>query len=482
MKFSAIIPAYNVDQYLADCIDSLLSQDIDMEIIIINDGSSDQTGNIAEQYKKGNKNIKVVHQTNSGASVARNKGLDMAQGEYITFIDSDDWITEGILTKLYKIAVESQADMVMGNNSFHCEEESKRNFYDVSSYLKNQTYTGEKCFISLMKAHTYYPMIWNYIYKHEWIKKNNLRFDAGIIHQDEVWTPIALCLADKVVLSDLDFYHYRKREGSTMQSLKSKIHLHALFHIIKRLTLFVAKYEDRMENYELKSWMYVNIYRIMYTAYQIVSILNDSTFILPNNNVVEIYNQVQTFMSLNAKKRCEKYYLMVKASEKKYLEWENNQWNKYISLLSNQELQNIKIILIYNKPEFYNPELLSVDKFPPDYTITFDRKYMGQAYAIVFHLPDLLDHLDYDLDKPNNQVWVAWSMEYNKNDPWIEDEEFRSLFDIWMIYRETSHVNFTSFEKEGIPINIDLMEKGADPFIVLCNVLNRCDLFEIGKD
>jgi len=171
MKFSAIIPAYNVDQYLPACLDSLLCQDVDMEIIIINDGSSDNTGNIAEQYKEENKNIIVIHQIHSGASVARNRGLEIAKGQYIVFLDSDDWICKGILSKLYNVAIDNQADMVMGNMIFCYPDGSESRTFDISSQLKNQIFTGNQYFVSLMKADTYYPMPVNYIYHRQWIKK-----------------------------------------------------------------------------------------------------------------------------------------------------------------------------------------------------------------------------------------------------------------------------------------------------------------------
>lgn len=171
MKFSAIIPAYNVDQYLPTCLDSLLCQDVDMEIIIINDGSSDKTANIAEQYKKENKNIIVIHQIHSGAAVTRNRGVEIAKGQYIVFVDSDDWIVKGVLNKLYIIAEENQADMAMGNMFFYYPDESESYRYPISSQLKNRIFKGSQCFISLMEKHSYYPMAVNYVYRHEWIKK-----------------------------------------------------------------------------------------------------------------------------------------------------------------------------------------------------------------------------------------------------------------------------------------------------------------------
>jgi len=475
MRLSAIIPAYNVDQYISDCIDSLLCQNIDIEIIIINDGSSDKTGDIAERYKNENENIKIIHQAHSGPSVARNRGLEIATGEYIAFIDSDDWITEGVLTKLYNIAIENQADMVMGNITFNYPDASESNMFSISSHLKNRMFTGAQCFISFMEAHCYYPMAVSYIYRHEWIKKNNLRFEAGIFHEDELWTPIALCMADCVVLTDFDFYHYRKQEGSIMHTLKREIRLHGYFHVMVRLTLFASKYEDTGEEGILKCWMYVNIYRIFKTVCEIVSMINDSRFSIPNNDIVDRYNQLEKFMPLKAKERCEDYYLVIKASEDKYLRWRNNPWDKHICQLREQELLEKKMILVYNLPEWYDHELLTIDKLPSDYVITFDRKYLNQAYAVVFHLPDLSDCLDGDLEKPENHIWIAWSIEDEENDPWAEDEDFGCLFDIWMVYQNISdnaYSYYTDFREGEIPVNIDLSKENTGPFVNLCHVLS----------
>ena len=95
IDMSVIIPVYNVEKYLTVCIDSLMSQgDLRMEIILVNDGSTDLSGEIADEYAKKEGRIKVIHQENGGASAARNTGLDIASGEYIAFLDSDDWIKE----------------------------------------------------------------------------------------------------------------------------------------------------------------------------------------------------------------------------------------------------------------------------------------------------------------------------------------------------------------------------------------------------
>ncbi len=101
-KISVIVPAYNVESYLADCLDSILNQTYpNIEVIVIDDGSPDRSGEIAENYKQKDRRIKVIHQENGGLSVARNSGLDNATGEFVCFIDSDDWIEPDYLELLY---------------------------------------------------------------------------------------------------------------------------------------------------------------------------------------------------------------------------------------------------------------------------------------------------------------------------------------------------------------------------------------------
>lgn len=465
MRFSVIIPAYNVELYLSDCLDSLLCQDIDLEIIIIEDGSTDRTRDIAERYQENNKNILVVHQTNKGLSAARNKGLDLAKGEYIVFVDSDDWIAQGILPQLYKVAIDHDADMVMGNSFYQYPDGSKNIIAHLPSSIKYRAVAGEACFISMMEAHSYYPMVWNYIYKNSWIKKNNLRFDKGIIHEDEVWMPIALSLADCVVITDLDFYHYRIREGSIMHSPNRKKSLQSYFYVIERLNEWKGKRKDPV-------WMslfYLNIYRIIATVSKKKVLLNDSTFKMPEIDHKAIYGHIPKYLPESAGERCQNYYLTIKIVEEQYLKWKNNIWDTYISLLSDRELQEKKIVLVYNNPHWHSYGSLHIEGLPSDFVISFDRKYQEQAYAIIFYLPDLGDHLEEDLGKNDNQIWVAWATNNEGDESWKEDDDFRDLFNIWMDYSKMSNSVFfydTDLIKEE---KITILH----PFTILCDLLNK---------
>ncbi len=116
INISVIIPVYNVEKYLSACIDSLMRQgNLNIEIILINDGSTDKSGMIANEYARKDNRIKVIHKENGGASAARNAGLNVALGEYIVFLDSDDWIKEDSLPPLFEEAVKYHTDVVMGN-------------------------------------------------------------------------------------------------------------------------------------------------------------------------------------------------------------------------------------------------------------------------------------------------------------------------------------------------------------------------------
>lgn len=272
-------------------------------------------------------------------------------------------------------------------------------------------------------------------------------------------------------MTDLDFYYYRKREGSVMQSLNHTTSLYSFFQVIHRLVLFIADYENKKKDTILKSWMYVNIYRMIWIVYKRLLMINNSTSVIPNEQLIDIYTQLEKFMCSDAKQRCENYYLMAKESEKRYLEWKNNPWDKYLSRLSEQALKDKEIILIYNYPEWYSLEFLTINKLPSNYLLTFDHKYINQASVFVFYIDNLVNCLSDDLDKFENQTWIAWGREDEENYPMMKDKDFRALFDIWMNFCETSEVmSIYSIDKYKQGIKKYNIQK-SDPFICLCNML-----------
>lgn len=440
IEISVIIPAYNVEEYLEECIHSVLNQKCRMEIIIINDGSTDTTLDIIKSYYLKYDNIIRINQEHSGPSIARNQGLEIAKGEYIAFIDSDDWISPDSLSNLFHVAKQNELDMILGNMTYYYSDDKQSNIFDIIPHkLKNIVLSGEKCFISLMETGSYYPMACSFICRRDWIEKHKLRFDKHIIHEDEVWTQIALCLADKVMMTDLDFYYYRKREGSIMHTLNVRIRTKSLFHIANRFIEFAHRYKFEGENKVIKSWIYVNAFRIYKLAFSLLASVKDSSFKLPKHYLYQtchIYRKITP----DAQKRIHGNYLLAKTAMQKYLKWKLNPWNVYLSHLTQEEVLRKRVILIYNNPEWHQLELLRINDILENYIITTDRKYYNQAYAVVFHLPNIYQSMEDDLDKSDNQLWVAWNMECEENYPWMKDEAFLDLFDIRMDYHKDSDI------------------------------------------
>lgn len=220
---SFIIPIYNVELYLPACLESVLHLPLtNFEIILIDDGSTDNSGRIADKYAENYSHIHVIHQTNAGLSATRNRGVELAEGNYIAFLDSDDWLIGDQIVDIYLQTSQANADMGMGNSLFCYPDGSNGNpFAPIPQNLIGQTIDGKYCFTELMKQNVYPPMVYNYIYRREWLLSHQLRFES-VLHEDELWTPIALCYARRIVVTNIDFYGYRQREGSIMTSLRGK--------------------------------------------------------------------------------------------------------------------------------------------------------------------------------------------------------------------------------------------------------------------
>lgn len=222
---SIIVPIYKIpEDYLKRCIDSILKQDFtDIELILVDDESPDNSGIICDEYSKKDARIKVIHQKNSGVSVARNSGIDIANGVWISFVDADDWLEKNYVSKFNEIASNNDSDIIMcdcyvnyssrevKNKFFRDDEikavgEEKDRF--LLQYLCNKIYKDD-----LSNADIGSP--WAKIYKREFLISNNLRFDSRLIRmQDNVFNLYAFQLANSLYYKEDYLYHYRKSEFS----------------------------------------------------------------------------------------------------------------------------------------------------------------------------------------------------------------------------------------------------------------------------
>lgn len=209
-KISIIVPVYNVEKYLEKCLDSLTNQTIqDLEFICINDGSTDNSLKILEHYAQTDSRIKIFNQKNAGISVTRNKGIELATGEYIAFCDSDDWVDLDFYEKLYKSATKNNADIASA--SIIREKKGKAEQY----YVYKDIFISEDYYEKLKLCDIpQYNYVWNKIYKTSELKKANIKFEVGLTYEDIAFTPQVLYHLKKLVTVPDTYIHYFYREGS----------------------------------------------------------------------------------------------------------------------------------------------------------------------------------------------------------------------------------------------------------------------------
>lgn len=202
-KVSVIVPIYNVEKYLEKCINSLLSQTLeDIQIILVNDGSKDNSGNIAKEYEKNNKDrVIYVEKENGGLSDARNYGLKYATGDFIAFLDSDDYIEKNAYEEMYNKAIEGNADYV--------ECDFIWEFPNKIRVDKQYPYKNKKEMLSFVRV-----VAWNKLIKRQLIIDNNLEFPKGLRYEDVEFTYKLIPFINKFAYVDKPFIHYVQREGS----------------------------------------------------------------------------------------------------------------------------------------------------------------------------------------------------------------------------------------------------------------------------
>ena len=220
-KISVIIPVYNVEKYLQECIDSVINQNLDnIEIILVNDGSTDGSSDICREYACRCDNIVLLEKENGGLSSARNAGLDAASGKYIYFLDSDDYISQDCLKRLYECAEAERLDILLFSAVSFLDEDGRE--WQPPVYQKTGPYpmgiSGKELFSLLYLNGEYTSSVPQYISRKNWIRSCGFRFADGYLHEDEIYTFMALQSAKRAGVLCECFYHRRCREGSITQS------------------------------------------------------------------------------------------------------------------------------------------------------------------------------------------------------------------------------------------------------------------------
>ena len=243
---SVIVPVYNVEKYLNKCIDSIVNQSYDnLEIILVDDGSTDNSGTICDIYAKNDSRIKVIHQECSGVAVSRNVGLDNSTGEYISFVDSDDYIDSKMIEKLYQALIKENADVSMCNFSNVNENAERILELDIKSPIKTEVISRLDMYKKLACGNCwYYVILWNKLYKKEVFE--DIRFPEGKIHEDEILAHYIVEKCNKISSVDDVLYYYVKRQGSIMSTGITIKRIMAVEAFFDRAVFYIKK-----KHYEL---------------------------------------------------------------------------------------------------------------------------------------------------------------------------------------------------------------------------------------
>lgn len=251
MKLSVIVPVYNGEKYIARCLDSLLAQTLDdMEILVINDGSNDSTQRIVEEYSKKDRRIALICKENEGLPQARKTGVECAQGEYIGFVDVDDWVEPEMFQILLAACIDGEAQVAC--SGFYITSEEK----EIPSNFGNENQeviSGEEALIWLNRREKIFPYAWNKVYKKEVFQY--IDFPKGnFVGEDYVTVTQVLCKTEKVVWVPKPLYHYVQIQNSMCHGGYSDKHIVSYQNYVAvcdYLSKCFPKKKEYFENYFL---------------------------------------------------------------------------------------------------------------------------------------------------------------------------------------------------------------------------------------
>lgn len=249
-KISVIIPAYNAEKYLDKCISSVLKQNLsDLEIIICDDASTDGSLKIIENYKKKDNRIKLItHRENQGLSVSRNDGMERASGEYIFFLDSDDYIKQNVLTTLYRKIKNVDTDVLY----FGYEEHGVDNQDNIKKYRHESIYPkvedGPDFFCRAVSGRNMCVISCSAIYRNQFLKENNIKFKPHIIHEDNLFYYEVLMKANSVTSVDDFCYEYIRRNNSL--SLSKRMYHEKIWSLCSIIAEIIDLNKNNMQEFK----------------------------------------------------------------------------------------------------------------------------------------------------------------------------------------------------------------------------------------
>ncbi|MDU7455582.1 glycosyltransferase [Clostridium saudiense] len=257
VKLSIIVPVYKVESYIEKCINSILKQTINnFEIILVDDGSPDKSGEICDRYAKMDSRIRVIHKENGGLSSARNEGLKYCIGEYVTFVDSDDYLCyDKAYEEMYDLSKKEGSDIVSGNCIWYYSDNNNCPMDRNMEVFKRSPMIGEEFFLASLKSDRTYAPVWLNIYRRSLLTENNIIFKEGIHHEDEEFTPRIILKANLISIYNKEFYVYVQRENSITNTKLNKKNGLDMINICYDLNSIISEIKNRKLKIYFKEYL-----------------------------------------------------------------------------------------------------------------------------------------------------------------------------------------------------------------------------------
>jgi glycosyltransferase involved in cell wall biosynthesis len=269
MRFSIIVPVYNVEEYLEECLQSIISQKFnDYEIILVNDGSTDNSPEICNNYNIKYDKIKYISKSNEGLSSARNEGVLNSKGEYIIFTDSDDfWKGENVLFDLNEIIIRERPDVVLHEETRYFDANDF--FYDNNiRNIKAKSNDFKKDCLELIYNEVFVACAWDKIVKKEILIKNNLFFPLNRNSEDIEWCVKLLGFLNRYSLLNYSFYYYRQSNSNSITKNINNKHLIDIYQMIKNC-LKEPKMDNVLNNRAAENFLTINYVTLLMNFYKI---------------------------------------------------------------------------------------------------------------------------------------------------------------------------------------------------------------------
>ncbi|MBQ8751381.1 MAG: glycosyltransferase [Alphaproteobacteria bacterium] len=371
-KISVIIPIYNGEQYLTKCLESVINQTLkDIEIICINDGSTDNSLSVLQEYASKDDRIIIINKENEGQGIARNKGIEIAKGEYIGFVDPDDWIDINMYEKMYSQAILLSSEIVVCNlikyqeynnklTKFHFHSKAKNSRQLINMDIETEKNIEKNIYNKTLLISPCYS--WNRIYKRTLLVNNNIYFSKLKCYEDCIFILKSNLFAKNISFIKNEFYYYRLRDTSTLRAYNNR---HKdLFITIKELRDFLMQQKNNL-NQNLDFFSVMNVY-YTYNNYDKKSrkiLLKEASQYLSTRNLLDINLKILKDKYKEIKKYLKIFFNIKNTGDKRH---------KIITFLGVKlKVKNIKGV--WKKEEKWFKKIIkNQKKYPKDTYLLFD--------------------------------------------------------------------------------------------------------------